>query len=243
MRHCEGIVRDALQQQLDQINTPRVLRRKVERLYRFQGKFVEQFVHWKMKIDPVFASLDQVVPRRGLVLDLGCGYGLATHWLAYATCGRNFLAVDYDEEKIRVAQRSAPQHPRIKFELGNILEFEYPPCDAVLLLDVLHYWTPDKQQRILEKARGALRPGGRLVLREAARAETAAHRRVHRWESFATRIGHNKTTEGLHFQTQAELETALQRAGFGSWEVRREAGRDSNMQLVACMEAPRCSGE
>ncbi|MBP9902065.1 MAG: 1-acyl-sn-glycerol-3-phosphate acyltransferase, partial [Verrucomicrobia bacterium] len=115
MRHCEAVVRSALQEQLDEINTPRVVRRKVARLYRYQGKYVEQFVYWKLKLDPVFAALDSVVPRSGFILDLGCGYGLATHWLACFTDGRTFLGVDYDEEKVRVAKRTAPEHPRIQF--------------------------------------------------------------------------------------------------------------------------------
>lgn len=243
MGHCERIVRESLQKQLDEINTPRVVRRKVNRLYRYQGKFIEQFVSWKMRMDPVFATLDEVVPRQGFILDLGCGYGMATHWLACFTDGRRFLGVDYDEEKIRVARRSAPEHPRIQFEAGDILEREYPPCDAILLLDVLHYWTPEKQQRILDKARRALRPGGRLVVRDGARAASDAHRQVHRWERFATSVGHNKTVEGLHFRTLAELEAALRQAGFARWEVRREAGRDSNLQLIATVEASQCSGE
>jgi 1-acyl-sn-glycerol-3-phosphate acyltransferase len=233
MRHCETIVREALQKQLDEINTPRVVRRKVQRLYRYQGKFVEQFVHWKMKMDPMFGALDAVVPRNGFVLDLGCGYGVATHWLAQFTDGRSFLGVDYDENKIRVAQRTAPESPRIKFETGDILDCDYPACDVILLLDVLHYWTPEKQQLILNKARQALRPGGRLILRDAARAENEAHRRVTFWEKIATRLGHNKTVEGLHFQTRAELEAALQRAGFAQFEIKPGAGRDSNVLLVA----------
>jgi 1-acyl-sn-glycerol-3-phosphate acyltransferase len=233
MRHCETIVRDALQKQLDELNTPRVVRRKVQRLYRYQGKFVEQFVHWKMKMDPMFGALDAVVPRNGFVLDLGCGYGVATHWLSQYTDGRTFLGLDYDEDKIRVAQRTAPQHPRIKFEAGDILHCDYPKCDTILLLDVLHYWTPEKQQLILTKARQALRPGGRLILRDAARAENEAHQRVDFWEKIATRIGHNKTVEGLHFQTRAELEAALERAEFNQWELKHGAGRDSNVLLVA----------
>ena len=237
MKHCEAIVREGLQRQLDEINTPRVVRRKVNRLYRYQGKFVEQFVFWKMRMDPLFKTLDRVVPRQGFILDLGCGYGVATHWLACFTDGRSFLGLDYDEDKIRVAQRTAPEHPRIRFAVADILEAEYPPCDTILLLDVLHYWTPEKQQMILNKARQALRPGGTLVLRDGARAESDAHRRVHRWEIFATRIGHNKTVEGLHFQTLAEMEAMLRRAGFTGWEVRREAGRDSNLQLIAQVEA------
>ncbi len=233
MRHCEAVVRQALQQQLDEVNTPRVVRRKVARLYRYQRKTVEVFVSWKLRLDPVFPALDGVVPRQGFILDLGCGYGLATHWLACFTDQRTFLGLDYDEDKIRVAQRTAPNHPRICFGAGDILERDYPACDAILLLDVLHYWAPEKQHLILKKARQALRPGGRLILRDGARAESAAHRRVHRWERLATSIGHNRTREGLHFLTLAELEATLRRAGFVDWEIRTEAGRDSNVLLVA----------
>ena len=233
MKHCETIVREALQKQLDEINTPRVVRRKVGRLYRYHGKLIEQFVFWKMKTDPVFTALDAVVPRRGFVLDLGCGYGMATHWLSCFTDTRTFLGVDYDEEKIRVARRTAPEHPRIQFQEGDVLNFDYPACDAVLLLDVLHYWVPEKQQMILDKARRALRPGGVLILRDGARAESDAHRRTHFFEKLATRVGHNRTQEGLHFQTLAELEAMLKRAGFTSWKLNRDAGRDSNVMLVA----------
>jgi len=274
MHHCESIIRDALQKQLDEINTPKVLRRKVERLYRYQGKFVEQFVHWKMKLDPIFSitgpplcrrpaaasfepgaqaspsetagySLDSVVPQ-GFILDLGCGHGIASHWLAYCRDGRNFLGVDYDEDKIRIARQTTdrgcvgdqPQHrrselPRIRFELQNLFEWDYPECDAILLLDVLHYWIPEKQQLILNKARKALRPGGRLILREAASADNSDHRHVALWERFATGIGHNQTTEGLHFRTIDELTGALKQAGFGQWEIKRGGGDYSNVLLLA----------
>ncbi|HEX7655274.1 MAG TPA: 1-acyl-sn-glycerol-3-phosphate acyltransferase, partial [Verrucomicrobiae bacterium] len=233
MRHCEKLVRESLEQQLAALNTPNRLRRKVERLYRYQGAYTEQFVHWKMKLDPIFPVLDRVTPRQGLILDLGCGYGLATHWLAEAGYDRTLAGIDYDGEKIRIARRSAPDNPRIRFTEGDIQTAELPACDAILLLDVLHYWVPEKQLQILKRARQALRPGGRLILRDGARAENAAHDRVHRWEVFATKLGLNRTRERLHFLTLAELESLLQRAGFARPEIIREAGRDSNVLLLA----------
>jgi len=233
MKHCESIVREGLQQQLDAINTPKVVRRKVERLYRYQGVFVEQFVKWKMRLDPFFAKLDSVVPRNARILDLGCGYGLASHWLAAFTDQRTFLGLDYDEEKIRVAQLSAVEHPRIQFQSGDFLTVEYPSCDAVLLLDVLHYWVAEKQQAILRKVRQALRPGGRLILRDGAQGKNSAHQRVHRWEWFATRAGLNRTREGLHFQTRDQLEAMLREAGFLRWEIQSAGGNDSNIMLLA----------
>lgn len=237
LKHCEAVVRAALQEQLDAVNTPRVVRRKVARLYRYQGIYVEQFVRWKMKLDPFFRKLDAVVPRRAHVLDLGCGYGLASHWLAAFTDTRTFWGVDYDEEKIRVAQRSAAENARVKFNQGDLLECELPSGDAALLLDVLHYWTPEKQQLILNKVRQVLHPGGRLILRDGARAESAAHRNIQRWEKFATRVGMNRTKDGLHFQTLTEMETMLKRAGFARWEIQPGAGNDSNVMLVAYVPA------
>jgi len=218
-----------------------VLRRKVARLYRYQGKWVEQFVYWKMRTDPLFGTLDEVVPRQGFVLDLGCGYGMVTHWLAYSGPDRRLHGVDYDADKIRVAQRTAPQHERIRFELADLLTWEYPNCDAVLLLDVLHYWTSDKQDCILAKVRKALRPGGRLILREAARAATKTHERVEFWEKVATSIGHNKTVEGLHFLSEAELRARLMRAGFEDIQTTPATHRDSNMIVTASVSAPQSS--
>jgi 1-acyl-sn-glycerol-3-phosphate acyltransferase len=233
MRHSETLVRDALYRLLQEVNTPKVLRRKVQRLYRYQSMFVEQFVYWKMKLDPMFPWLNQVVPREASVLDLGCGFGIATHWLAYGSYERTLVGLDYDEHKVRVAQRSAPENPRIRFETADILVADYPACDVVLLLDVLHYWVAEKQQLILDKAARALRPGGCLVLREAARDETSKHGHVEKWERFALFSGQTKRGEGLHFQTLDELLAALKQAGFVRWEIKREAGRGSNVLLVA----------
>jgi uncharacterized protein len=232
MRHCEALVRDGLQKQLDEVNTPRVVRRKVNRLYRYQGKFVEQFVFWKMRGDPLFNVIDSVVPRRASILDLGCGYGVVTQWLAQFTDTRRLLGVDYDEEKIRVAQRTAPDDDRIRFEVQNLLELELPTCDTALLLDVLHYWEPARQELILRKIRGALRQGGRLVLREADGSAAAGHQNVRFWERIATRLGHNRTQEGLHFVSRSDMESMLQRAGFSTWELVPAGGKDSNYMLV-----------
>jgi 1-acyl-sn-glycerol-3-phosphate acyltransferase len=233
MRHCEKIIRDGLQKELDANNTPRIVRRKVRRLYRYQGRFIEQFVFWKLRLDRMFPALDKVVPRAGFILDLGCGHGWATHWLAQFTDTRTFLGVDYDADKIRIAQQTALGHPRIEFRHADILELDYPACDTVLLLDVLHYWTPDKQQKILTKVRAALRPGGKLILREAAKAGDQGHRHTRLWEIYATKVGLNQTRDGLHFRTMEELQAGLKLAGFANCEVVHDATKNSNVLLVA----------
>ncbi len=209
-------------------------RRAVCRLYGFQGMFVEQFVYWKLRTDPMFPFLDSVVPEQSLVLDLGCGHGLAANWLALGSASRKIIAVDFDEVKLSAARRACADPARVKFESGDIRAWNAPKADVVLLLDVLHYWQPDQQAEILSRARGLLRPGGKLALREGISGIHAAGQRVVAfWESFALATGHNRSGDDLHYPSMAELDAALRSAGFTSPIIRPGGGLGANRLFVS----------
>jgi predicted exporter/SAM-dependent methyltransferase len=209
-------------------------RRAVRRLYRYQGLVVEQFVYWKLRTDPMFRLLDALVPERGLILDLGCGHGLVAHWLALGAAGRTVTGVDFDEEKLAVARRACADPVRVRFESGDIRSWSGPAADAVLMLDVLHYWRPDQQAELLARARALLRPGGRLILREGIAGEAGAgRRRTAFWERFAVAIGHNRRGEGWHYPRLSELDAALRRAGFAPPTIQPGGGSGANRLLVA----------
>ena len=141
--------------------------------------------------------------------------------------------MDYDEDKIRVAQRTAPEHPRIRFESGDILERDYPACDTMLLLDVLHYWTPEKQQLILNQARRGVASRRTVgAARRRAGGERSASPGASLGEIRHAR-GHEPHAGRAAFSDAGGVGGMLQRAGFAGWEIKREAGRDSNVMLVA----------
>ncbi len=48
---------------------------------------------------------------------------------------------------------------------GDIRDVDYPPADAVVILDVLHYLDYTAQERVLRRVRAALLPHGLLLLR------------------------------------------------------------------------------
>jgi 1-acyl-sn-glycerol-3-phosphate acyltransferase len=233
MKRTKAALAAALQEELDRNNTPAVLRRKVARLYRYQSPLVEQYVYWKLRTDPLFEALDAAVPRSGRILDLGCGYGVVAHWLNEQTDGREILGVDYDEPKVRVARSTSEGRRHLAFETRDILEGDLPPADAALLLDVLHYITPDAQRRLLARVRQALRPGGRLVIRDMVREDSARYRRVAFWERLATRMGFNRAPQGIHPLETGALRDALREAGFARVDEIGGAGRGSNRMWVA----------
>ena len=208
--------------------------RAVSRLYRFQGPYVSQFVYWKMKTDPLFRVVDKAVPARGEILDVGCGYGIVAHWLTLFTPERRAHGVDFDSEKIRVAQVTARANSQVAFEQRDILEWpEFLACDCALLCDVLHYFPRELKAEMLRKIFAALRPGGCLIIRDAMAKEDASHRAVARAEKWAVRLGRNRTRHGLHFEDEQTHLALLRKAGFATVEVRNGTGLGSNLLLVA----------
>ena len=214
--------------------TPAQTRRAVSRLYRFQGPYVSQFTYWKLKTDPLFRAVEKVVPARGQILDLGCGYGLVAHWLTLFTPGRRVRGVDFDPDKLRVAQVTASANPQAVFEQRDILAWpEYPACDCALLCDVLHYFPPEHKAAVLGKIFAALRPGGCLVIRDAMANTAAGHRAVARSEQWGVRLGQNLTRHGLHFADEAAHLALLRAAGFVNVEFVSGSGLGSIRLLVS----------
>jgi predicted exporter/SAM-dependent methyltransferase len=222
----------------EQVPSASEKRKEVSRLYWYQGPYVTQFVYWKMKTDPLFQAVEATAPVRGRILDLGCGYGIVAHWLTLFAPERTVSGVDFDTDKIRVAQATARVNARVAFERRDLLDWaEYPVCDCVLLCDVLHYFPRELKAEVLRKAFQALRPGGSLVLRDACSDKSRLHPIVAWLEKWAVRLGQNKTAHGLHFESAAAYLGLLEDAGFIQSRTLLEAGLGSNVMLVATKPA------
>jgi trans-aconitate methyltransferase len=141
--------------------------------------------------------------------------------------------MDFDGFKIRTAVASAATCPRVTFQEGDLLHAEYPACDHVLMLDVLHYLPMDEKERVLVRAWNAMCPGGMLVLREAMSEDSRAHRRVRIFERWAVWLGQNRTAHGLHFATRETYENLLRKTGFAEIQFRADGGLGSNALLIA----------
>lgn len=112
-----------------------------------------------------YDAVEAEVGRGGLVLDLGAGEGLLAHVLVTRAPARRVLAVDHDPRRVARLRRSAAGLP-IEALSADFAACDLPPCDAVLLVDVLHYLDRATQERLLTRVRDALRPGGVLLLRD-----------------------------------------------------------------------------
>lgn len=181
------------------------------------------YVRIKLAVDPIARLIADVEGEReqtlGDVLDIGTGRGQLPILLWELGRATRAHGIDWDQTKIEYARRAAAvcldgtAPAPTTFEAADARSFEAASADTVLLIDLLHYFTIDEQNAILDHAADHVKPGGRLLVREADTERG--------WRSFATLFEEKFFTtlrfnrgERVRFRPAREIASRLEKRGF-----------------------------
>jgi 2-polyprenyl-6-hydroxyphenyl methylase/3-demethylubiquinone-9 3-methyltransferase len=158
------------------------------------------------------------VPAGGAVADVGCGHGLLTALLALSDSRRQVHGVDPDPRKIEWAQLGPGRLSNVRTEVGTVesLAERLPGhFDAVVVCDVLYLLPVERWSGFLREARRLLRPGGRLLLKEAEGDRSWKHLKCLAQEVVMVKLlGRTKAGGALVLQPREAMEAMLRQAGF-----------------------------
>jgi 2-polyprenyl-3-methyl-5-hydroxy-6-metoxy-1,4-benzoquinol methylase len=167
------------------------------------------YVAGKLAFDPVCQLAAELDGGLGRVLDLGCGRGQLSLLLLECGLASSVVGFDTDARKIEVAKVAGPE---ASFAVAELSALALEPSDTVLLIDVLHYLPLAEQDALLLAAAAALRPGGRLLVRELDAARTWRSALTRGCEWLARKVGLNRGRASA-YRPAAELAALLERAG------------------------------
>jgi uncharacterized protein (DUF2062 family)/SAM-dependent methyltransferase len=191
------------------------------------------YVRMKLATDPIVEQLAMLHGPLGDVVDLATGRGQIALFLCDLGASASTFGVDWDARKVEVAQQAAGDDARM--EHGDIRRVELPSADTVLLIDVLHYLPVEEQDALLEHAVKALRPGGRLLVREVDPTRGFKSRVAMLAERIATRTAYNRGAT-LAFRTPDEIIAALSRLGL---DAHVEGGDQNPLANALILATPR----
>lgn len=117
-----------------------------KRLYGGLG-WVSIFTHIRFWTGS-FVELEQYIPEKGEIVDLGCGYGIFSNYLAVCSPQRVVIGVDTDRRKIVYGNRGISH---VSFREGDVTKMKYKKLDAIILHDVLHHLNSKQEQEDLVK--------------------------------------------------------------------------------------------
>ena len=131
------------------------------------------YVRVKLLGDPVAKLIADIAGDApgvlGEVFDVGTGRGQLPILLVELGRATRARGVDWDLPKIEDARAAAATPPVVdgEFMQGDARTAPIDPADTVLLIDIIHYFKIEEQNAILARAADAVRPGGRIIVREA----------------------------------------------------------------------------
>ena len=174
--------------------------------YIYKGPVVEWYIRIKVKMERNYRLFNRLIPAQGQITDIGCGFGPLCYMLSMLSEDRDILGIDYDEDKIALAQHGWLRNEHLQFRHGNALEYPLPESDVFILNDMLHYMSYEHQRTLLLKCADRLRSQGMIIIRDGNSANTSKHRLTRFTELLSTRIfNFNRTAGELYFTTETQL--------------------------------------
>ena len=114
--------------------------------------------------DAPYEQVERVIPKKGVIVDLGCGEGLFSNYLALGSEKRIIFGVDINKNRLKQAYHGVTN---TKFVFGDVNKAKIPAADAIILMHLLHHLDSfEKQEELLRLCWSKLRKKGKLVIIE-----------------------------------------------------------------------------
>lgn len=111
-----------------------------------------------------FIEVEQLLPKKGIILDLGCGEGIFTNFVGLSSPEREVIGIEIDKNRFQHADKGTKN---VTFKLADITKTRIPPADAIILFHVLHHLEGfDKQDVLLNACIQRLKSTGEIIIVE-----------------------------------------------------------------------------
>lgn len=148
------------------------------------------------------AEIDESLPQKGTIVDLGCGEGTVAKYLAQNK-KRNVIGVDIDKTRLKSSTLK-----NLKFQHADIRNYNLKNVEGAVLSDVLHHINFDDQKKVLANIGNGLKRGGILIIKEIDTQEFIRSKLSRFWDFLFY------PSEKIYFSNSKDLVKELKSLGF-----------------------------
>ena len=191
--------------------------------------FLSNFKFWE---EP-YEAVDKILPKHGTILDLGCGEGLLSNYLAISAPKRKIIGYEIAPERLEHAKKGIAN---TSFHVGNIIDISYPKADSVVIFHVLHHLpSRQAQNNVLKKAKNCLKKNGRLIVVEVHAKPGIKYLAAWIADNFLVPwVFEKRLYTRAYFRKEKEWTSMLKKIGFRVKVTEETAGRPFPNIIFSC---------
>lgn len=136
------------------------MNRLIKKEYDF--KYTQKELYWGNKPHALVVRLQKQLPKGSTVLDLGCGEGQNTIYLAK----HGFTVTAVDISQVGIEKIASKKNIHIKTEVADILDHLKSPekFDAIVCINILHFVKPKDLPYAIERIQSKTKSKGYNVI-------------------------------------------------------------------------------
>jgi 2-polyprenyl-3-methyl-5-hydroxy-6-metoxy-1,4-benzoquinol methylase len=162
---------------------------KRQRELPFGKKLQNHALNNRMNMDSIMEVLERYLPEKGLILDLGCGYGITSYLVSATHPERNVVGVDMSSHRILVANSNNQYRANLKFYDEDIRYFQFSQYDAIIIIDTLYLLSYKAQEAVLKRCHEQLCNDSVLIIKDNSKSRSWKYFYAYAEEKLKTMIG------------------------------------------------------
>lgn len=184
----------------------------MQKMKRTKGKSefslrLKIYTYLRLLMLPI-SDIHENLPKKGRILDLGCGSGGLCLTLSKFSTKRLIIGWDFDELKVNAAIKANSRSKNTSFKVKDIIASKFPRINGAIASDFLHHVSKNNQETVVKKIYLSLEKNGVLIIKETDKGDFIRHQLSKLWDKLF--YPNDKT----YYRSQKEWIRLLEAIGF-----------------------------
>lgn len=164
--------------------------------------------------DAPYEEVEKLVPKKGIIYDLGSGDGLFANYLSIASKNRKIIGIEIRKKRVTDSFKGLKN---TKFIVGNVLKDNLLNPNCVTMFHLLHHISIEsEQEKLIKKVSRSLRKKGKLIIVEICERPFHKYFFCYLVDAFVLPILFDQKLFDFdfHYRNVRDWESVLRRNGF-----------------------------